>query len=329
MSLCVSHRKPVLLVGAPGVGKSDIVESVAQNLDYDLIISHPVVSEATDAKGLPFPSDDKQSAVFLPYGDLLKAMKATKPTIWFLDDLGQASPSVQAAFMQLLLARRIGEHVIPDCVTFVAATNRKQDRAGVSGILEPVKSRFVTIINVEANIEDWLDWAYDHEMPAVLIAFLRMRSELLHVDKPTAAIENSPSPRTWANLGALDNMDLPKYLELETFSGAVGASAAGEYHTFKQVWREMVNPDMVLLDPKNSKVPDDISTLYALGGALSSMATKENIGRLFDYAMRLQNHGHVEVATFMMQSAVRKNPSVKESGAFALALSEGAGEMFI
>ena len=91
---------------------------------------------------MPFVTDGQ--AEFLPFGDLRALIQADKDTVFFLDDLGQAPPTVQAAAMQLILARRINGHHVSDSVTFIAATNRKQDKAGVSGILEPVKSRFAT-----------------------------------------------------------------------------------------------------------------------------------------------------------------------------------------
>ncbi|MFP3700463.1 ATP-binding protein, partial [Burkholderia sp. SIMBA_013] len=93
--------------------------------------------------------------------------------IWFLDDLGQAAPSVQAAKMQLLLARRIGEHKLPDNVTFLAATNRRKDNAGVSGILDPLMDRFATHVELVADIHEWTSWALAHGVPAELVAFLR------------------------------------------------------------------------------------------------------------------------------------------------------------
>lgn len=129
LSAFMSASTPVLLTGAPGVGKSSIVEAAAKQNGFDLILSHPVVSDPTDAKGLPWPGKDGESATFLPFGDLAQALKATRPTVWFLDDLGQASPAVQASYMQLLLARRVNGHKLPDCVTFVAATNRRSDAA--------------------------------------------------------------------------------------------------------------------------------------------------------------------------------------------------------
>ena len=107
VEFCIGSRMPVLIKGQPGVGKTSIIEQVAKKKGFDLIISHPVVSNPTDFKGLPFPSREKNKADFLPFGDLLKIMNADKPTVFFLDDLGQASAQVQASAMQLLLAREI------------------------------------------------------------------------------------------------------------------------------------------------------------------------------------------------------------------------------
>src|SRR5271156_851581 len=152
LSRAIPARLPILITGAPGIGKSDIVAAAAVDAKADLILSHPAVADPTDAKGLPWPGKNGTEATFLPFGELAQAIKAKNPTVWFLDDLGQASPAVQASFMQLLLARRVNGHVLPDCVTFVAATNRRADRAGVSGILEPVKSRFATIVELVATI---------------------------------------------------------------------------------------------------------------------------------------------------------------------------------
>lgn len=171
----INSRLPALVVGAPGIGKSDIVTHAATDAGNDVIISHPVVSDPTDYKGLPHATHDGTTAEFLPYGELNHLIHAEKPTVFFLDDLGQAPPSVQAACMQLLLARRINGHMVSNHVTFLAATNRRQDRAAVTGILEPVKSRFATILNLEPDLNDWSKWAINAQMPPELIAFVRYR----------------------------------------------------------------------------------------------------------------------------------------------------------
>lgn len=325
---CLRARLPVLLSGAPGVGKSDLVSHCASLEDFDLILSHPVVSDPTEAKGLPFPDKKGETARFLPYGDMARALTAKRPTVWFLDDLGQASPVVQASFMQLLLARAIGEHKLPDCITFVAATNRKADRAGVSGILEPVKSRFATILSVEPTLDAWVDWALDAGMPGELIAFLRFRPELLLAPKPTMEIVNSPNPRTWANLGKLLIAGIDEDVEFECARGAVGEEAATEFVGFLRVWRELPSPDAVLLDPDRVRIPDSASTLYALTTALSQYANAENFSRIVRYAERLQEHGKGEMAAYLVRDCTRRAPEVLSTAAFVTAASGPLGPLF-
>src|SRR5262249_18048951 len=158
----IPARKPILLTGAPGVGKTKLVEQAASKCDADIIVCHPAVSDPTDVKGLPWISEDKKHATFLAFGEIARAIAATKLTVLFPDDLGQASPAVQASWMQLFLGRRVNGHVLPDCVTFIAATNRRTDKAGVQGILEPVKSRFLSIVNVDADLDDLCNFAIDN-----------------------------------------------------------------------------------------------------------------------------------------------------------------------
>jgi len=308
---------PVLITGAPGIGKSAVVEAAVEAAGADLILSHPVVSDPTDAKGLPWASEGATEATFLPFGELALALKATKPTVWFLDDLGQASPAVQASFMQLILARRVNGHKLPDCVTFVAATNRRTDRAGVSGILEPVKSRFATIVELVADIESFSQWALSQDWyPTVLVAFNRFRPDLLSDFKATADMENSPLPRTWANVARLLALDLPSDLEYAAIAGAVGEGAAAEFMGFLRMYRELPNIDGILLDPDGEPIPDQPATLYAIVTALGSRVSEANAARVLRYAERLMEAGSGEFAAVLVRDSIRKVPAVKETRAF-------------
>ena len=56
LSFAIANNFPTLITGKPGIGKSDIVSQAAKVADTKLIISHPVVSDPTDYKGLPFPN---------------------------------------------------------------------------------------------------------------------------------------------------------------------------------------------------------------------------------------------------------------------------------
>ena len=306
-------RIPVLLTGAPGVGKSSIVEAAALAAGFDVILSHPVVSDPTDAKGLPWPGKDGESATFLPFGDLARAIHAATPTVWFLDDLGQASPAVQASYMQLLLARQVNGHKLPDCITFVAATNRRTDRAGVTGILAPVLSRFGAVIGIEPTVDDWSEWALGANMAPVLISFIRFRPDLLNVfdARRVDDMENFPCPRTWEYAGKAIQMSLPDDLEFAALAGAVGEGAAIELRAFLTMVRsKLPNPDSIILDPDNAPIPDRPDLLWAVSTALAKKATDTNCGRIFRYAERMFDSGKSEFAVLMVKDINRLCPAV-------------------
>jgi len=248
--MMVTNKLPILIVSPPGVGKTDIVKQVAAHLKMDLIISHPAVSSPIDYKGLPMPKGNGD-ADFIPIGDLRKLVTAKKPTIFFMDDIGQAPPAVQAALMQLFLSRQIGEHKVSDHVTFVAASNRLEDRAGVHQMLTPVKSRFVTIVTLESDVDEWVEWALQAGLPPVLIAFIMWKRNMLHDFQATAGFENSPCPRTVHNVAKLLHGGIPAGLEYEVIVGAIGKAFATEFCAFLQVHASLPNIEDCLRDPNS------------------------------------------------------------------------------
>ncbi len=271
----ISANRPVLIVGPPGCGKSDIVGQVAKKLKADFILMHPVVSDPTDVKGMPFVINGR--AVWLPFGDLELMMNAKKLLIVFLDDLGQAPPMVQAAFMQLLLAREVNGQKISDHVVFIAATNDKNHMAGVAGILEPVKSRFGTIAFLEVDALDWIDWAIRHNVTHQMIQFIRHRPELLSKFEATADIRNTPSPRTVTFAAEALTYEMPKDLERLAIQGSVGEKFAIELYGYLRVYRDLPDFDTAIEHPRKVKMPETAMGNYAFAGMLGYYANDSNI----------------------------------------------------
>lgn len=315
---------PVLVTGPAGASKSSVIEQVAEELGFDLVISHPVVEDPTDAKGLPFPSADGESARFLPFGNLDAILRATAPTIWFLDDFGQGSPAVQAAYMQLLLARRVGEHVLPDCIVFVAATNRRTDNAGVSYILDPVLSRFATIVNVKPDIHSWADWASKSNIEPILIAFLRFRPDLLIMEKKNRDIVGSANPRSWAFLSKTMQHLHPE-LEVVSYAGTVGLEAAQEFVAFKAIYRQLASFETILLNPHLAPLPDPekLSVLFALVAMLSANVSEDNFDRVMVYINRLIAAGHREFAALFITNATDRHPELTNTDTYVREVTSG------
>jgi len=304
----IPAKLPVLIKGAPGIGKTDIVHQAASDLGVDVIISHPVIEDPTNYKGMPAVVNGK--AKWLPFGDLQRLINAKRPTVAFMDDLGQAPPAVQAAAMQLLLARRIGEHAISDHITFVAATNRREDRAGVTTILEPVKSRFAAIVELQVDVDVWCEWAMANGIVPEVIAFIRFRPALLmDTETPTNDIVNRPCPRTVANLSRLFAAGVS---DLEAYAGATGVGFATEFAGFLRVWRLLPDIDQVLSDPSSASVPNDPAALYALASVLAGRATAENTSHIMEYALRMPP----EFSTLTIKDVVRQCPDAANNTAY-------------
>jgi hypothetical protein len=321
----IAAKLPVLITGAPGIGKSDIVTGAAKDAGADLLLSHPAVADPTDVKGLPWIVDGH--ATFLPFGELDRALKADRPMVWFLDDLGQASPAVQASYMQLLLARRVNGHVLSDNVVFVAATNRRTDRAGVSGILEPVKSRFNTIIELEAHLDDWCTWAISNDIAPELIAFLRFQPDLLCKFQASADLTNCPVPRTWSHVAKILKLGLSPTIQSSAIAGAVGEGAAVEFLAFLRLYQELPSVDAILLDPDSTDIPENPATLYALAGALAHRTTEANFGRVARFADRMVQAGRGEFAVLTVRDAMNRTPKIVNTQAFVKLATGELGQL--
>lgn len=307
----VPAREPFLLVGPPGVGKTEIVQRVAADLNYDCIVTHPVVDDPVDYKGMPavVSAESGARAEFLPFGELSRMVNATVPTLVLMDDLGQAPPAVQAAIMQLVLARRINGHAISDQVTFAAATNRREDKAAVTGLIAPLLDRFATVLKVEFSLDDWISWGIDNDMPPELLAFARFKQDEIGKFEPSKELTKSPTPRSLAGLGRFVRMGL---LDPEVLAGAVGPALSTMFLAFYQTWTEIPDRTEIYLNPDTARVPDRPDVLYALMGSLSYAATPGN----FDATVRYLDRVPPDFSVVCVKDAVARNKGLTMTNAF-------------
>ena len=119
---CLGLQRPIMVWGAPGIGKSDIVKQIADAEGRDVIDIRLPLWEPTDIKGIPYYNSKENNMVWASPAELPTDPKSN--AIVFLDELNSAAPAVQAAAYQLILNRRVGQYHLPEGVSIVAAGNR-------------------------------------------------------------------------------------------------------------------------------------------------------------------------------------------------------------
>jgi hypothetical protein len=302
------------------VGKTDVNKQAVNKYcslngkgAAEIIVCHPVVDEPIDYKGLPWIGKDGE-ADFKPIGQLKKLLMATVPTLVVLDDLGQAPMAVQAAGMQLVLNREINGKRISDFVMFSACTNRKEDHAGVGGLIEPLKSRFATILELYVTTEDWLLWARHHGMPSILLAYINFKPTELMQFEPTPDITNTATPRTVASVGDLVTMfgdNIPHYGR-QVIMGAAGQGFGVEFLEFMEVVDNIPDAKWCLDNPKKVDVPSKEDIRWAMCAALSEHVVKSQM----DNFLYILNKMPQEYTVAAMQMAVTRDEKLKQTKAF-------------
>lgn len=297
-------RRALLVEAAPGVGKTEIAYQVSKILKIGFMAIHAPLLVAEDY-GFPVVSKDKMNVDFVVSSSKFPLEGSDCPEfgIFLIDELPQADTAGQKILANLVQEREIHGKKLKAGWTIVCTGNRQKDRAGANRILGHLGNK-ITRVELDVSLDDWTQWALQNDVNPEVVAFIRFRPALLSNFDPQQEI--NATPRAWVHgvsacLGAI-----PKELEFECFKGDVGEGPAAEFLAFLKIYRNMPNPDAILLDPKKAKLPTDPATLYALCGALSHRATPQNFGRALTYVRRMDP----EFSVLFVKDAGAKNGDV-------------------
>ncbi len=286
------YHTPVMLWGPPGVGKSQIVAQIGERHQVPVIDVRLSQMEPSDLRGIPFRNNGLvEWAIPAMLPD--KERHGTQG-ILFLDEITSAVPSVSAAAYQLILDRRLGEYRIPQGWAIFAAGNRQGDRGVTYTMPAPLANRF-SHFEVELNLDDWVMWAYEHQIDERIIGFLRFRPEQLFHFDPAHNPVAFPTPRSWefAHRALQKFIDTPELL-LGSLQACVGSAAGIELKAFIDNLAQM--PDIeAILRGEDIKAPQSVDLQYAVASALVGRARRAKqtpearliYGHILNYATTL------------------------------------------
>lgn len=292
---------PVLVWGAPGVGKSTFIESLHRD-DYPVLTLIASLHDPTDFSGLPVHHNGRVR--FAP-PEWVEPFEQHGRGILFLDELTTAPPTVQAALLRLVLERRLGGYVLPSEVSIAAAANPPDIAASGWELSPPLANRFVHIrwdLPSEAYRTALEQGAFDpapqitidraahatrlYYWRAVVAGFLK-RSPQLQTTQPAEDEYAFASPRTWDYAIALmTSCDLLGYAPhpdapdrqtrpfVNFVHGAIGDAAATPFLKYLRELR-IPDPEAVLkgeVQVDTGLREDELMTLF---GAMTGLLLRE------------------------------------------------------
>jgi|TARA_B110000259_G_scaffold115476_1_gene131533 hypothetical protein len=262
----MKKKRPIFLWGPPGIGKSDIVGQITDELSNSHLIDIRLsLWEPTDIKGIPYFDSNTGTMVWAPPAELPSAEFAAQYdwVVLFLDEMNSAAPSVQAAAYQLILNRRIGQYKLPDNVLIIAAGNREADKGVTYRMPAPLANRFVHL-ELTVSFDDWFQWAVVNRQHTDVIGYLTFAKKDLYDFDPKSPSRSFATPRSWSFVSELIEDDIDDATTTDLVSGAVGEGLAVKFMAHRKVASSMPNPTDILAGKVKEMASKEISAMYSL-----------------------------------------------------------------
>ena len=258
-------KRPLFLWGPPGIGKSELVEGITNDLNGLMIDLRLGQMEPTDIRGIPFYNKDIGKMDWAPPVELPdEATAAQYPiVVLFLDELNSAAPSVQSAAYQLILNRRIGKYKLPDNVVMVAAGNRESDKGVTYRMPTPLANRFIHQ-EMKVDFPSWLEWAVNNRVHKDVVGYLSFAKQDLYDFDAKSASRAFATPRSWTFVSQLLDDASDDDTTMNLIAGTVGEGLAVKFMAHKKVAGRMPNPADILSGKVKTLEVKEVSAMYSL-----------------------------------------------------------------
>ena len=265
---CFKTKRPAFLWGPPGIGKSELVEGITNEMGgimFDLRLGQ---MEPTDIRGIPFYNKDTGKMDWAPPIDLPdpedQRVIDAPVVVLFLDEMNSAPPSVLASAYQLILNRGMGKYRLPDNVVMIAAGNRESDKGVSFRMPTPLANRFVHF-EQKVDFESWFEWAVENKIHKDVVGYLNFAKQDLYDFDPKSSSRAFATPRSWTFVSQLiDDEGLDARTVTDLVAGTVGEGLALKFVAHRKVASKMPNPADIL-DGKVTKLEvNEISAMFSL-----------------------------------------------------------------
>ena len=211
--LPTERQRPVFLLGAPGIGKTAIMEQIAQDLDAGFVSYSMTHHTRQSALGLPFIAKKTYDGVEYDVSEytmseiiaaVYDAMEATgkREGILFLDEINCVSETLTPAMLQFLQYKVFGRHRVPDGWIVVTAGNPPEYNRTAHDFDIATWDRLKRI-DVEPDFAAWRDFAVESGVHPAVLTYLDIERDHFYRVETTVDGKSFVTARGWDDLSAM------------------------------------------------------------------------------------------------------------------------------
>ncbi len=207
------RQRPILLMGAPGIGKTQIMEQIARECDIALVSYTITHHTRQSAIGLPFILEREfggkkysvtEYTMSEIIGSVYEQMEKTdrKEGILFIDEINCVSETLAPTMLQFLQCKSFGNQKIPEGWMIVAAGNPPEYNKSVREF-DVVTLDRVKKIDVEPNFAVWKEYAYSAGVHGAVISYLELKKENFYQMETRVDGKRFATARGWQDLSEI------------------------------------------------------------------------------------------------------------------------------
>ena len=242
-------QRPVFMIGAPGIGKTAIMEQIARELDLSLVSYSMTHHTRQSAVGLPFivrktygeeEADVSEYTMSEIIASVYESMEKTgkKEGILFLDEINCVSETLAPSMLRFLQYKMFGNHSVPRGWVIVTAGNPPEYNRSVREF-DVVTLDRLKVLNVEPDYETWKRYASEKGIHRAVRTYLDVRSEDFYRIESGADGKSYVTARGWEDLS--EAMVLYEEMEYPVDVRLIGQyirnkRIAGEFATYYELY---------------------------------------------------------------------------------------------
>lgn len=263
----VVRQRPIFLLGAPGIGKTAIMEQIASELGIALVSYSMTHHTRQSALGLPFitkkeyngktydVSEYTMSEIIASIYETME-QSGVKEGILFLDEINCVSETLAPSMLQFLQYKVFGRHRVPEGWVIVTAGNPPEYNKSVREF-DVVTLDRLKVLSVEADYNAWRSYAVEKGIHGAVLNFLELKQEYFYHMETTAKGRSYVTPRGWEDLSEILRLYEEEKLPIDE-------SLVGQYLRSETIVKEFC----VYYDLYNKYRMDyDIDTLLSEGAS--------------------------------------------------------------